>query len=220
MSTPEEVLGHMAYQIGNAVVNTFPFPHIYVPTVFPADFYAQLRGTLPPTDEYKQGAKNYNGRKFGETDGIELLDPFRTKSFSQLAQYPFRKYLQGRFPDGKFAARTDLRLVADDDGYAIGPHTDAPWKVLSYLFYLPEDTSHLDLGTSIYLPRDPNFRCPGGPHHKFEDFIKVFTAAYAPNSLFAFFKTDFSFHGVERITIPYRRDVLLWNLYDATPAGS
>lgn len=220
MSTADDVLGHMAYKIGNATVNTFPFPHIFVPNVFPNDFYAQLRGTLPPTAEYHVGEKHYNGRKFGDTDQIALLDPFRTKTFTQLAQYPFRKYMQGRFKDGQFKARTDLRLVTDAEGYSIGPHTDAPWKVLSYLFYLPETADNYNLGTSIYLPRNPSFRCKGGPHYPYEDFIRIHTADYIPNSLFAFFKTDFSFHGVEPITIPCRRDVLLWNLYDATPAGS
>jgi hypothetical protein len=220
MSTTEEVLAHMAYAIGNAYVKTFPFPHIWVPQVFPRDYYEELRGTLPPTAEYKPGEKHYNGRVFGETDDIPLLDPFRTQMFASIAQLPFQKFLHKRFPTGSFPARTDLRLVADPEGYAIGPHTDAPWKVLSFLFYLPENWDHSDLGTSIYLPRDPNFRCKGGPHYPHEDFINIKTVPYAPNSLFAFFKTETSFHGVEPITIPCRRDVLLWNLYDATPAGS
>lgn len=220
ISTDEDVLAHLAYRIGNAVVNPFPFPHIFVENVFPDDFYADLRGTLPPIAEYVKGAKDYNGRRFGETDGNRIFDLFRTKSFSSLAQFPFRAYLQRRFPSGSFPARTDLRLVADKQNYAIGPHTDAVWKVLSFLFYLPETAENAQNGTSIYLPRDPNFRCKGGPHYPYEDFVRAYTAPYLPNSLFAFFKTDFSFHGVERITIPCRRDVLLWNLYDATPAGS
>jgi hypothetical protein len=191
------VLGHMAYQVCNAPVYTVPFPHIYVPNVFPPDFYNELRDHLPPDGDYSTGASNYNGRRFADPDS-DLFSPFRDPFWTQIAMYPFQKHLSKRFPDG-FNTYTDLRLVRDTRNYAIGPHTDAPWKVLS----------------SIYLPNDGDFRCPGGPHHKFENFTRIHTAPFLPNSLFAFFKTDFSFHGVEPIPVQCQRDVLLWNLYDS-----
>lgn len=207
------VLGHMAYQVCNAPVYTVPFPHIYVPNVFPPDFYNELREHLPPDGDYSTGASNYNGRRFADPDS-DLFSPFRDPFWTQIAMYPFQKHLSKRFPDG-FNTYTDLRLVRDTRNYAIGPHTDAPWKVLSFLFYLPPDATLSKYGTSIYLPNDGDFRCPGGPHHKFENFTRIHTAPFLPNSLFAFFKTDFSFHGVEPIPVQCQRDVLLWNLYDS-----
>ena len=70
---------------------------------------------------------------------------------------------------------------------------------MSLLFYLPPDDTMRHLGTSIYAPKNPDFRCEGTGHHSFELFKKVATMEYRPNTLFAFFKTERAFHGVDRI---------------------
>ncbi len=209
-----DLLGHLAYKICNAPVQHFPFPHIYVPEVFPPDFYSEILASLPSEGDYSNGSANYNGRKFADPTRIGLFDALNSPEFVRIAYTPFKPYIDKRFSAG-LNVHTDLRLVRDRQNYAIGPHTDAPWKVLSFLFYLPPNDSLREHGTSIYLPNDPSFRCPGGPHHKFSDFTNIYTAPFLPNSLFAFFKTDYSFHGVEPITIACQRDVLLWNLYDS-----
>lgn len=208
------LLGHLAYRICNAPVQLFPFPHIYVTEVFPKPFYAELLANLPPEGDYSVATSRYNGRRFADPTKIDLFSALNSKMFSAIAEHPFKRFIQYRFQGG-FDSYTDLRLVRDRENYAIGPHTDAPWKVLSYLFYMPPDVELYKHGTSIYLPNDPDFRCPGGPHHSFDRFTRIWTAGFFPNTLFAFFKTDYSFHGVEPITIPCQRDVLLWNLYDA-----
>ena len=63
----------------------------------------------------------------------------------------------------------------------------------------PSDENLKPLGTSVYKPKDPDFKCRGINHHGFGGFEKVFTAPFIPNSLFGFVKSDISFHGVERI---------------------
>lgn len=209
-----ELLGHLAYQIINAPMALFPFPHIYVQNVFPWPVYAEILESLPPEGDYSAGSANYNGRKFADPTRIDVFSALNTDYFEQIAVTAFQRFISQRFAGGKMTPRTDLRLVRDRKNYAIGPHTDAPWKVLSFLFYLPSDWSIFEHGTSIYLPNDPSFRCRGGPHHKFDDFTRIHTAPFVPNSLFAFFKTDYSFHGVEPIPVECQRDVLLWNLYD------
>jgi hypothetical protein len=95
--------------------------------------------------------------------------------------------------------RGDALLVNDQTNYAVGPHTDAPHRLVTFLFYLPKDDSMRDLGTSVYRPKDSNFVCWGGPHHPFEKFEHVRTVEFLPNRLLAFPKTEKSFHGVERI---------------------
>lgn len=214
----EAVFNHVCYQIRNAVVRPWPFPHFYIEDVFPDAFYKQLRASLPAADHYESGASGYNGRKFADPAQDGSLDGFQSEEFLRAVVDPFIPSFQKRFPDGHFTPKTDLRLVLDGQNYAIGPHTDARWKIVSLLFYLPEDYALERLGTGIYIPRDRSFRCPGGPHHKFDAFEPVWRAPFRPNSCFGFFKTDFSFHGVPPITIPCRRDVLLWNLYDASLA--
>jgi hypothetical protein len=49
--------------------------------------------------------------------------------------------------------------------------------------------------------------------HPFEHFRRVHTMEYLPNTLFAFMKTNDSFHGVEPITQPdVQRDLLLYDI--------
>lgn len=213
--SPEQVLGHLAYKIANATINPFPFPHFFIRDVFPDEFYDTLTQFLPNEIEYEGVEGKYKGRKFNDTTELAMLEPLRGKDFTNIAAHPFRTHIAKRF-GGQMKGSTDLRLVLDGEGYSIGPHTDTPAKVLSFLFYLPNPESSLHLydhGTSIYLPIDQTFRCEGGPHYAYENFVKIATMPFIPNSLFGFFKTNFSFHGVEPITIPVRRDVLLWNLY-------
>ena len=117
----------------------------------------------------------------------------------------------------------EMLLVRDHTNYAIGPHTDLPSRLLSLLFYLPRDDSLSHLGTSIYMPKDPAFTCLGGPHHHPDGFDRVQTMPYKPNSLFAFLKSDKSFHGVELIEDQdVKRDLLLYDIRldptEATPA--
>jgi hypothetical protein len=95
--------------------------------------------------------------------------------------------------------RGDALLVNDQTNYAVGPHTDAPHRLVTFLFYLPRDTSMRELCTSVYRAKDPSFTCWGGPHHPFEKFDFVRTVEFLPNRLLAFPKTERSFHGVEKI---------------------
>ena len=107
----------------------------------------------------------------------------------------------------------DGLVVRDHTNYNLGPHTDSPHHLMSLLFYCPDDASRPHLGTSIYAPIDPTFRCPGGPHHPHENFRKVTTMEYKPNALFAFLKTDNSFHGVDPIRdANVLRDLILYDI--------
>ena len=52
MSSIEPEL-QVLYNIGNALVREFPYPHLYVPDVFPADFYREMLRNLPPQSALK-----------------------------------------------------------------------------------------------------------------------------------------------------------------------
>lgn len=207
-----EVLDHVTYRIANAQVKQYPFPHFFVEDVFPWEYYHELVESLPAQEHYEERG-NYNGRKFSEPNP-ERFDLLRSDQFINTIGYVFREGFKKRFAGKELSIRTDTRLILDGENYSIGPHTDASWKIVSLLFYVPRDSSLFGLGTSIFVPKDKSKRCAGGPHYKFEEFNKVYTAPFWPNTCFGFFKTDYSWHGVEPITIPCRRDILLWNLYD------
>jgi len=226
---------HLAYKVGNAHINMFPFPHIYVKDVFPDNYYQQLQESLPDPKamvpiEQARPVKGYKERFVLELSD-KNIGSLPTKvgdfwrgvqgtlvergNFSNLVFSKFRPFIEQRFEGQsglEFSAET--LLVEDTTNYKLGPHTDAPRKVVTMLFYLPKDDSQSHLGTSIYIPNDPDFRCPGGPHYQRENFSRLHTMPFLPNSMFAFLKTDNSFHGVEQVSDPdCRRWLLLFDIY-------
>jgi hypothetical protein len=226
---------HVQYRIANAPIREFPYPHLYVRDVFPEDFYARLRAHLPSEPQLRT-LKSFGrvGETYSESRLVlplerehtarlepgqrafwdELMGWLLDASFGQLMVAKFGAYLQHRFKD--LAAQhfiDEAMVVRDKTTYSLGPHTDSKQKVLSFLFYLPPDASRAHLGTSLYVPNDPQFACPGGPHHPFERFRRMLTMEYRPNTLFAFMKTPRAFHGVEPITeTDVQRDLLLYDI--------
>jgi hypothetical protein len=230
---------HVIYRIANATIRPFPFPHIFVQDVFPRKFYEEIRGRLPPKEVFTtlRGLGRV-GKGYPDTrlvlpmtrEDLSLVpEPFRgfwteigswllDGTFGGTIVPKFDHFLRQRFGDAPTEFYDEALLVQDYTTYSLGPHTDTPSKVLSFLFYLPADDSRAHLGTSIYVPKDPNFMCKGGPKYDFERFHRVFTMPYLPNTLFAFLKTDNAFHGVEPVTDPdARRDLLLYDVRVKTP---
>lgn len=223
---------HAEYRVANAPLQEYPYPHFYLRDVFPQDFYAELQRNLPDAEALQrlgqwQRAKGYPERSIMKLGGERpaALSETQHQFWRRLAQWAFA----GRFGSmvlGKFNAIVDRRLrdmpgvevtdelllVHDRTHYSLGPHTDSPSKVISLLFYLPADDRLAQYGTSIYVPKDPAFTCPGGPHHGFDGFDRLATMPFLPNSLFGFVKTDHSFHGVEPFEAPGAGRWLL--LYD------
>ena len=229
---------HLAYRVSNAPLNLFPYPHFFVEDAFPADFYREMQAMLPDPAALlplaaARGVKGYDERYVLEFKEEQFAQLTRAQDafwrglhkwmvggrFMQLALAKFAPFVSKRFQ-----GRADVRfhdealLVQDTTNYKLGPHTDAPRKVVTFLFYLPPDLGQEHLGTSMYLPKDRDFRCPGGPHHPHAQFDRVWTMPFRPNSLFAFVKTDVSFHGVEPVSDPdTRRWLLLYDVYEKKP---
>jgi len=234
MSSIETEL-QVLYNIGNAPVREYPYPHIFVRDVFPADFYEEMRRNLPPREVMTTLGKlgRVSGGDYTQRNVMLLapehmtgLDEGRLKFWDRLRGWllglrftntmiaKFAPYLAHRLGD----LRTvhfghEAMVIRDHTNYSLGPHTDSPSKALSFLFYLPADASREHLGTSIYLPNDPGFTCAGGPHYKFTNFQRMLTLPYVPNALFAFMKTNNSFHGVEPVEeTDAQRDLLLYDV--------
>jgi hypothetical protein len=230
--------GQLVYNIANTPVRPYPYPHLYVPQVFPADYYADLQANIPDPDvmlpiEQARPVRGYKERfvldlnQHGDRltadqnafwQGAQAL--LTRGGFRDALLKKFAGELRKRFESEPVRLTQETLLVEDITRYALGPHTDTPAKVITVLFYLPRDESQAHLGTSIYMPKDPARRCPGGPHHGYEEFDRVATMPFLPNSMFAFVKTDNSFHGVEPVTDPdVRRWLLLYDIkVQRTPA--
>lgn len=216
---------HIVYAFSNAAIRTYPFPHFWIHDVFPADFYAEILANLP-TEDYVSlldqgkvfaiGELNqvYRRRKVIELSTPNLtisqeklqifwrclrdilVDPYLIRNFIE----KFNSSLVSRFGDGvSINVQPVIDLISDNTNFSLGPHTDQPKNVVVLLFYLARDNLNPQLGTSIYKPIEASFSCVGGPHYSFENFYKIATAPYLPNSCFAFFKNEKSFHGVERV---------------------
>lgn len=207
----DSIFEHFCFNLFNTPIRPYPFPHFHATNVFPEAYYHRLLSELPIDADYLSNEGKYNGRRFASPANLSINNYLLSKHFIKRAINHFGQHFPSLGSDEKVSP--ELRLVRDGETYSIGPHTDAKWKLISLLFYLPKDFNHISAGTSIYTPKDPSFRCPGGPHHNFENFRKLTTLPYVPNSCLGFLKTDNSFHGVEQITYPIQRDVLLWNLY-------
>lgn len=237
----------LIYRVANAPVHMFPYPHILVHDVFPDRFYCEMREHLPPNSAYKslkamgRVSSGYPDERvvvpLTPDDVAELDEPYRSfwdQTGRWLLGGPFTNILLQKF--GPLLAQRFENLAAmqfdheafviqDRTNYRLGPHTDAPAKVLSLLFYLPADDSKPHLGTSMYVPDDPSFTCDGSKHYEFKGFHRLLTMPYVRNTLFAFMKTPNAFHGVEPVTEPNIERALL--LYDiktakdaATPQGA
>ena len=224
------------YKVANAPIQMFPYPHILVRDVFPADFYQKLRQNLPPRNAYKtlkalgRVSDGYPDTRvvlpLTPDDVAALSEPYRSfwnetaqwllgGPFGQVVLQKFSPLLAQRFENPVAVKYHHEALVIQDyTNYSLGPHTDSPRKVISFLFYLPADDTKPHLGTSMYLPKDPSFTCPGGPHHGFEGFNRLLTMPYVPNILFGFIKTPNAFHGVQPISEPnIERALLLYDIY-------
>ena len=218
----DDVFDHLCYRIANAPTRTYPYSHFFVDSLFPEEFYQELCTSFPDTEHYQKLSDTgkvppgtYDKRYVLSLQDDKLMQlPWQQMLFWQrMAQFlsdphlvsilvdKFRPEIQKRF--GEHADRVRFssfaELVRDYQHYSIGPHTDHPVRVVTLLFYFPQNHEKAHLGTSLYRPIDPAFTCEGTTHHRFEGFIRTQTMPFIPNSLFAFVKTERSFHGVEPI---------------------
>lgn len=225
------------YRIANAPLRAYPFPHLYIDSIFPPEDHARLRRNWPNASQLV--TLESTGRVPKGTYPERFIMPLRSKEVNALPEErrefwsgfadwmlasnrflftlidKFEPYVRSRFGSEleHVGFSHEVLVVRDHSNYNLGPHTDSPRHVLSLLFYCPDDDAHRHLGTSIYTPVDPAFRCEGGPHYPFDRFHKVATMEYRPNSLFAFFKTDNSFHGVEPVKdAEVLRDLILYDI--------
>src|SRR3954464_288478 len=160
---------HLAYKVGNAELSLFPYPHFFVQNVFPSDFYAEIQANLPdpaallPIAEVRP-VKGYKERYVFDFAGPQFNALPREKQafwsgmhkwllggrFGQLVIEKFRPFIAQRFGnDPNLELYDEGLLVQDITNYSLGPHTDSPRKVITFLFYLPRDDSQRHLGTSI-----------------------------------------------------------------------
>ena len=213
-------------RIAAAPVLREPFEHCVIDRIFPDEFYESIIDHWPEEESWQSLSESgrvsegsYEERKvvLMTAAGFARLDAQRRPFWERevggwLLGERFRQTILAKFGREAKGSAGDALIVSDRTRYAIGPHTDAPHRLVSLLFYLPEDATFSRFGTAFYTPCDPAFRCAGGPHHPFERFQRVTTVPFVPNRLVAFPKTDRCFHGVEPVDLEgIDRRLLIYN---------
>lgn len=227
-------LSHLIDRLHTAAVEVDPFPHFYLENVFPADYYQELLRNLPSTAVYDNlyevtdlkldhfRHRNQRDMDSGWTERLPSeIQPF-WHSFDEwflgadLAQAVLGSFRSQR--SGWPEVSVESQFIRHRAGYFLGPHSDLYTKLVVLLIYLAPNNSAAHLGTSLYRPKDPAFSCADSKHYPFEDFIRVKTAPYKPNSLLAFMRSDISFHGLEPLSqtdiATEGRDVIQYVLHD------
>ncbi len=205
-ASTSDVSSFVCHRLDEANILDRPFRHFYVTNVFPSYFYEMALASLPPDEVYTD--RTFENRAMAHTS--DCGDFWKGVTKWMLSEEICGRLISMLGLEGKL--RADLRLLRDSAGYSIKPHTDVKAKVASCLFYLPETADHPHIGTSVYVPKERGFASDGTRRYEFEDFIKTYTAPFVPNTLFAFARSDNSFHGVEPTDIGPRNQMLL-NLY-------
>lgn len=235
------LLSHFIERLRSARVEADPFPHYYLEGVFPEDYYAQLLNNLPPSDVYEnlyevtdlkldhfrhRYQRDLNEgwtstlpeqqRLFWNSFNAWFLSPALAHAVLESFAEPLRPRIgvQSLWPE----VSVEAQFIRHRAGYFLGPHSDLYTKLVVLLLYLAPDASNERLGTSLYRPKTEGFTCPDSKHYEFEDFIRVKTAPYKPNSLLAFVRSDISFHGLEPLTehdvATEGRDVIQYVIHD------
>lgn len=206
-----------------AHVEADPFPHYYIENVLPGDYYQELLHHLPGSNVYENlyevtdlKLDHFRHRyqrdlNNGWTNALPLSlqtfwnsfnEWFLSAELAHAVLESFAAPLRARLgePSSWPDVSVEAQFIRHRAGYFLGPHSDLYTKLVVILLYLAPDARSERLGTSLYRPKVEGFSCPDSKHYAFEDFIRVKTAPYRPNSLLAFVRSDISFHGLEPLT--------------------
>jgi hypothetical protein len=217
-----DVHKHVLKKFAETKVELSPYPHLVIDNIFPDDFYELLlknnidKSEMINLRESNRVGPGYSGARYvlNLDDDLPMLTKNRMfwQNVYKYLNFYFKDMLLHKFNQNRQNIYSDALYTKDYQTYSLNPHTDFPAKLLTCLIYLPVDNSMSDYGTSIYIPKDKNFKCLGGPQHKVKNFDLHKTISFTPNKMFCFLKTDNSFHGVEPIDKDVERTLLIFDL--------
>ncbi|WP_340313713.1 class I SAM-dependent methyltransferase [Rhizorhabdus argentea] len=205
--TTDAIIERIVDRIAAARVDPAPSGNIFMEDMLPANVYRELLSRLPgdealdPIDHPDAIGADGKPTRF-------LLD-LTPASLSRLAldDQPFWEAMIEVFTApaiadaiiAKFAPTLHERfgeelpdlvavpiLYRDHPGYRIGVHPDAPSKIATLQFYLPEDDSQRHLGTSFH-------------QRSGDGFERLKTNDFRPNAAYAFVRTEESWHSVDEL---------------------
>ena len=217
------ILRRALYHLRSSTVRTYPYPHFYGAGAFDETTLSEMHQFWPSAGQLKSIATTsrvsrgrYEERNIISIESLAKTLPengaaynFWSSIGAAMGSDEFVcELLEWLWPDIKrtrdlpetISIFPDLILTEDSVGYAIGPHTDSPNRLVTILFYVPENEGSVDTGTSIYVPKASSaISGMSAIHRRHDEFYNVFTAPFSPNSFFGFVVGPNSYHGVEPI---------------------
>lgn len=238
--TKDVVLEHLCGAIEQSELCSAPYAHFYLERAFADSVYQDILRLLPDPSAYTPDNPRIHTRADGlvtrnilslSPPGLALLgEPHRsfwTQIADALTSQRLRDVVFAKLSNNlsrRFGVRTDQlhsiaaypkpALVKDLGGYEIAPHRDTRSKIVTMQFYLPQDVSKIDLGTTVYRQRWFRIRNLVSLRNRFE-VVKQF--AFAPNTAYAFAVGPRSWHGRETVPIAAGERNSLMLIYYARP---
>ena len=217
MESPFE---HIKHKIMNAQIHQYPYPHISINEIFPPEFYEEILENIPETSLYTPKPK-YPGRKTKTLDDLEKLEKSKQKFWNDIIQLlrseEFANILLEKFSVSK-KGHSDLFIHKDLDDYEVTPHRDIRSKLITYLFYLAENSNGKNLGTYLLVPNNGQEIEETTKHLPWDQFKIVKEIEYLPNTFFAFTPNKCSFHAVKakfpKDAIKKERDTIRGFVFD------
>lgn len=206
-ATVDQIVDRIVARIAAAALDPEPCGNIYMEDMLPANVYAELLARLPadaaldPIDHPDAVAADGRTTRFlldltaaslARLDADDqdfwaaMIEIFTAPALAAAIVAKFAPTLHARFGDTLPELVAVPILYRDHPGYRIGVHPDSASKVATLQFYLPADRSQTHLGTSFHR------RTAAG-------FEKLKTNSFAPNSAYAFVRTEESWHGVDEL---------------------
>lgn len=204
----EAVTARLIARIAAAETDLVPCENIYMEEMFSAETYQELQARMPVDDVLDPidhpEAITMDGRvtrrlldlteaslaRFPVADRAfwhAMIKALTAPALTAAIVDKFRATLTQRFGDAMPEIVPVPVMYRDFPGYRIGIHPDMAGKIATFQLYLPPDDSQRHLGTSFHIEADWG----GFELHK--------TNVFAPNSAYAFVRTDGSWHSVDEL---------------------
>jgi FkbM family methyltransferase len=203
----KELIDKIVNSILLATTEVEPCENIYIKDILPIGIYTEMLSNLPDIESMNPIDHPDAIKNDGECTRF-LLD-LTTNSISKLSEEKkafwnkmreifiaediqkailtkFGKTIKERFGNEIPEIVTVPIYYRDLPGYKIGIHPDAESKIATLQFYLPESEDQRHLGTTFHRKIKNNFE-------------KIKTNEFIPNSAYAFVRTNESWHSVEQI---------------------
>ncbi|MEO0482162.1 MAG: hypothetical protein AAF138_00895 [Planctomycetota bacterium] len=204
----DDPVQHLKYVIGNTAKRTWPYPHFVCPNVFPAAFYREMLARFP-ADEHMPPLNTIFPKRLslriGVPDELDAL-PSENRQFWRelglgLGSRSFMRFVLRQYDpllDARFGELVEphIYLHSDVHEYGIGPHVDMRRKIVSMIFYMPDEPRDDLNAASVLVKNEPGIDAPPPQDEAWEGFTSASTVPFEPNILFTFAVTNESWHGV------------------------